>query len=196
MCHSRHRYRGDRRAATVAWRDAGDRAERDAGDRAERDAGDRAEHTAGERADRAERAAGDRAEPFIPEPHDLRASDAERERVVEALRAHAAAGRLSTDELEQRLDRALAAERRSDLVALLGDLPARPRPIVAVPHVRRGKDPRTLLAVAVLLVAIWAVTGAGYFWPVWPLMWFAFAGLRHHRPRSNTRVISNILRTE
>ena len=44
-----------------------------------------------------------------------------------------------------------------------------------------------MLAIAVLLVAIWAVTGAGYFWPMWPLAWFAFAGLM--RWRGNTGVI-------
>ena len=49
-----------------------------------------------------------------------------------------------------------------------------------------------MLAIAVLLVAIWALTGAGYFWPVWPLLWFAFASLGHlRRPRrlGNTGVI-------
>jgi hypothetical protein len=29
---------------------------------------------------------------------------------------------------------------------------------------------RTYLATSVLLVAIWALTGAGYFWPVWPIL--------------------------
>ena len=50
----------------------------------------------------------------------------------------------------------------------------------------------TLLPIAALLVAIWALTGAGYFWPVWPLLWFAFAGFGHWwRPRriGNTGVI-------
>jgi len=28
----------------------------------------------------------------------------------------------------------------------------------------------TYLAVSVMLVAIWALTGAGYFWPIWPIM--------------------------
>ena len=130
-------------------------------------------------------------EPIVPEPHDLRASDAERERTVEALRGHAAAGRLDAEELEERLGRALAAGTRAELAALLADLPETRRTVVAAPSRRRHhhhhhhrKDPRAFIPIAVLLVAIWAVTGMGYFWPVWPLLWFAFAGAMHFRPRA------------
>jgi hypothetical protein len=31
-------------------------------------------------------------------------------------------------------------------------------------------DLRAYLSVMALLVAIWALTGAGYFWPVWPAL--------------------------
>jgi hypothetical protein len=135
------------------------------------------------------------AEPVVPEPRDLRASDAERERTVDALRSHAAAGRLDAEELEERLGRALAARSRSDLAALLEDVPeTRGAPAVARRR-RPGKDPRALLAVAVLLVAIWAVSGAGYFWPMWPLLWFAFAGLMHRRA-GNPGVIGNTVHTQ
>jgi hypothetical protein len=41
--------------------------------------------------------------------HDLRASDADRERSVEALRHHATAGRLTVEELDERTERAYAA---------------------------------------------------------------------------------------
>jgi hypothetical protein len=35
---------------------------------------------------------------------------------------------------------------------------------------------RAFVATSVLLVAIWALTGAGYFWPVWPILgWGVFA---------------------
>jgi hypothetical protein len=54
---------------------------------------------------------------------DLRASDAEREDVVTALRDHAAEGRLTTDELEERTAAAYAATTRGELVALRRDLP-------------------------------------------------------------------------
>jgi hypothetical protein len=43
--------------------------------------------------------------------------------------------------------------------------------------------------IALLLIAVWAVTGAGYFWPVWPLMWFAFAAFAGAWRGGNTRVI-------
>ena len=59
-----------------------------------------------------------------PEPSgDLRASDAERERVAEALRRHHVDGRIDTDELQERLERCYAARTGSDLDALLADLP-------------------------------------------------------------------------
>jgi len=137
-------------------------------------------------------------EPVVPEPRDLRASDAERERTVDALRGHAAAGRLDADELEERLGRALSARSRADLAALLADVPeTRATPVAASPSRRRHhhrKDPRAFIPIAVLLVAIWAVTGAGYFWPVWPLVWFAVAGVMHWRS-GNTRVIGKALHT-
>ena len=54
---------------------------------------------------------------------DLRASDAEREQLVDALRDHAAEGRLTTDELEERTAAAYSATTRGELVALRRDLP-------------------------------------------------------------------------
>ena len=54
---------------------------------------------------------------------DLRASDAEREQLVGTLRDHAAEGRLTTDELEERTAAAYAATTRGQLVALRRDLP-------------------------------------------------------------------------
>src|SRR3954471_3820293 len=57
----------------------------------------------------------------------LRASDAERERVAETLRRHHLDGRLDTDELQERLERAYAARTTGELAPLLADLPAQPR---------------------------------------------------------------------
>jgi hypothetical protein len=54
---------------------------------------------------------------------DLRASDADRERAVQTLGRHTAAGRLSLDEYAERVDRALAARTHRDLAALIADLP-------------------------------------------------------------------------
>jgi hypothetical protein len=60
------------------------------------------------------------------EDHDIavRASDAERERAVETLRAAAGEGRLTLQELVERLDQALDARTRGELVPLTADLPA------------------------------------------------------------------------
>jgi hypothetical protein len=52
---------------------------------------------------------------------ELRASDAEREQVAEALRSHAAEGRLDPDELDHRLGAAYAARTHGDLAVLTPD---------------------------------------------------------------------------
>jgi fatty acid desaturase len=108
---------------------------------------------------------------------DLRASDGDRERTVDELRAHAADGRLTVEELEERVQRALAARTIGDLTSLTRDLPNQVPPVhPASPHRRRRRRPevRVFLAVMALLIAIWALSGAGYFWPVWPLVGWGF----------------------
>lgn len=117
----------------------------------------------------------------------LRASDAEREAFVAQLREHGAAGRLDVDELEQRIGAAYAARTHGELGELLADLPATPvaRPVVAAPRRRHwhGHEWSGFLQVNLLLVAIWAVSGAGYFWPAWVMVWWAFAIVMKSRPR-------------
>jgi Domain of unknown function (DUF1707) len=72
----------------------------------------------------------------------LRASDADRERTVELLRAQQALGRLSVDELEERSAAALAAVHVEDLAPLTADLPV-PEPPPAPPAPRSPrKRPR------------------------------------------------------
>src|SRR5512132_2816433 len=60
----------------------------------------------------------------------VRASDDDRERVTRQLTDHAAAGRLSPEELDERIEAAYAARTNRELDALLVDLPAPsgPRP--------------------------------------------------------------------
>ena len=53
----------------------------------------------------------------------IRASDGERDQVVELLQRHFADGRLAQDELEERAGAALAARTRDQLRALTADLP-------------------------------------------------------------------------
>jgi len=128
---------------------------------------------------------------IVPQPYELLASDAERERVAEALRTHAAAGRLDPDEHEQRLERVYAARIRADLLPLVADLPAptAPAPARAPATDRRWSLPQflPLVLLSVMLVVIWAATGADYFWPVWPIGAMAVSALKH-RGRHRLRI--------
>jgi hypothetical protein len=54
----------------------------------------------------------------------MRASDADRDRVLDVLREAAAEGRLTPDELDERMGAALAARTLGELAALTADLPA------------------------------------------------------------------------
>jgi hypothetical protein len=113
----------------------------------------------------------------------IRVSDAEREEVAARLRAAGADGRLLLGELEDRLERAFAARTRGELEPLTADLPA-PARQARSPAVPGTRSVRTYLAVMALLVAIWAVTGAEYFWPVWPALGWGMALAKHgHRRR-------------
>jgi Domain of unknown function (DUF1707)/Cell wall-active antibiotics response 4TMS YvqF len=58
------------------------------------------------------------------EPGEVRASDAEREAVVERLRVAATEGRLTLSELTERTEAAYTATTRGDLVPITADLPA------------------------------------------------------------------------
>jgi hypothetical protein len=58
------------------------------------------------------------------QPPDLRVSDADRERVAERLRDAAGEGRLTVEELDERLELAYAARTGTDLAPLTADLPA------------------------------------------------------------------------
>ncbi len=58
-----------------------------------------------------------------PNGATLRVSDAEREATAAELREHYAAGRLTTEELNDRLDRTFAAKTRAELSAVMPDLP-------------------------------------------------------------------------
>ena len=57
----------------------------------------------------------------------IRASDADRERVAGRLSDHAVAGRLSTEELDERSGQAFAARTFGELDTLLADLPRESR---------------------------------------------------------------------
>ena len=95
----------------------------------------------------------------------VRASDRERERAVAALRRHYAAGRLETDELEERVTQAYASRWRHELRVLLRDMPFEP-PQLDRSRIAAGVDraQRTVLhlhlvcwvMLNVFVLAVWA----------------------------------------
>jgi hypothetical protein len=131
------------------------------------------------------------AEDALRQDPGVRASDEERESTVTLLREHGAAGRLDVDELEQRVGAAYAARTRGELVALLDDLP-RAGPVAAAPRANRrvrhhrdraGHEWTKFAYVSALLVASWALSGAGYFWPAWVIVWWGLALVVGTAPR-------------
>lgn len=121
-------------------------------------------------------------------PGHIRVGDDERAAVAERLSAHAAAGRLTVDELEQRLELAHKAVVVSDLRALETDLalPQRPRPAVPWP-------PLLAIAVALLVAGVVGSIAAGF--PIPPLFIGAFlvwrlAAWRHGWSLANPRPVS------
>jgi hypothetical protein len=92
--------------------------------------------------------------PAVPDPQHLRASDADRERVAEMLREAAGDGRLTMDELDERLESVYKAKTYAELAPLTHDLPASGQPVPAVStpgDVRRyGAEPTSHGAFAIL----------------------------------------------
>jgi hypothetical protein len=86
------------------------------------------------------------------QPQQLRASDHDRERVAEVLRAAAADGRLDLDEMDERLSAVYSARTYADLEPLVRDLPGpstSPVPLAGVPP-RPGEVPPRGRAIAVM----------------------------------------------
>jgi hypothetical protein len=92
----------------------------------------------------------------LPEPvpsRELRASDADRERVAEVLRAAAGEGRIGLDELDERLAAVYAARTYADLEPLTRDLPSGVKPVAPVEHIdpdRYGGEPTSAGGFALL----------------------------------------------
>src|SRR3954466_15118150 len=77
----------------------------------------------------------------------LRASDADRERVAELLRHHYGAGRLSDEDLAERVDAAYGVRTMGELEALTDDLPSAPQPDQHPPRDALETSVRTHLTV-------------------------------------------------
>jgi hypothetical protein len=139
------------------------------------------------------------AQPDVPrqtDPSALRAGDADRRRVADELQRHYVEGRLSSDELTERVRQAMAARTLGDLDAVVRDLPrmstpgaqradaAPPRAVPERPGPWGRRDVRahatSYLLVMLLLVAIWLLTTpGGYFWPIWPMLGWGVAVAAH-----------------
>jgi hypothetical protein len=79
----------------------------------------------------------------VSEPdQSLRVSDAERDVTLRTLGDHAAVGRLTLDELEERSGRALAAKTRGELAVLTSDLPAEGAQAFPAPQAAQGARPK------------------------------------------------------
>jgi hypothetical protein len=128
----------------------------------------------------------------------VRIGDAERDGAIAALSEHFAAGRLSREELDERVEQAMGAKFDADLVPLLADLPSTlpPQPLKkassAPPVVQLLWSLMPLLLVAVVVTAL--VTGVP--WLLWSMLWiFMMTGYgnrrahlvyqrqHHHQPR-------------
>jgi Domain of unknown function (DUF1707) len=111
----------------------------------------------------------------MAEEPGLRASDEDRDRTAAEIREHFAAGRLTDDELSERLSAAYRARTEDELRAIRADLPKLPVTIRAELAQRRAVLQRRLLqeagggvAVFAVCTVIWAASGAsGQFWPIW-----------------------------
>lgn len=103
----------------------------------------------------------------------MRVADADRERVAELLRQNYSEGRLTYSEFQERLEQTYASKTFADLeqvtVDLPGPTPARPDR-QSVRRARTRNHVITYVTIMVFLIAIWAITGAGYFWPIWPIL--------------------------
>jgi hypothetical protein len=85
--------------------------------------------------------------------YDLRIGDAERDATMAQLRDHFVAGRLTFDELTERIDLALAAKTQGQIDGLMADLP-RPPLHHAQPEPAADPDAGRFLVFALLLFAL------------------------------------------
>jgi hypothetical protein len=114
----------------------------------------------------------------------MRAADSDRQYVADRLREALNEGRLDLGEYDDRLQRTYAARTYGELDKLLNDLPAVVPPAKAqvarttpaTPSAAPDRRPVAPWAIAlwgswlcttVICFVIWALTGAGYPWPLW-----------------------------
>ncbi|MFG1920748.1 DUF1707 domain-containing protein [Cryptosporangium sp. NPDC048952] len=129
-------------------------------------------------------------------PPRTRSSTVERERVVSILRAAAEAGLLTLDEADERMATCYASQYRDELAPLLADLPDQGRGLIPPDPEEQTRERQAVRAalgghfafitfLGLLLTAVWAIAGGGFFWPVFPLAFLALTFFSHakHRKR-------------
>jgi Domain of unknown function (DUF1707) len=137
-----------------------------------------------------------------------RASDADRERIAAALGEHHAAGRLTLEEFQERLDQAYAARTLGQLDDLMTDLP---RTNLGLPAGQRGGHPplpeqhapgtvqaradghpaiwQFWLGLTIAVFVIWLISGAaGGPWFLWVAIPLAFIMLRRWCMNAERRI--------
>ncbi|HUL26030.1 MAG TPA: DUF1707 domain-containing protein [Streptosporangiaceae bacterium] len=133
----------------------------------------------------------------------IRVSDADRDRVTVRLREHFAAGRLTQDELDERVSAALNAKTFGDLRPVMADLPE-PAPVppraaqhpqwAGPPWIARHRGPRVLPLMMLALLGALLISSGGWvlfaffkvllvFWLVACLAGLFTAGRFHRRMR-------------
>src|SRR5262249_44541654 len=108
--------------------------------------GPREEPTSGRRDERAPAVRAGRAPPPGTEPvpggAGLRASHDDRDQTVEVLRVAAGDGRITAEELDERVGAALTARTYGELAALISDLPPAPGSLPLTPRAAAGAAPQ------------------------------------------------------
>jgi hypothetical protein len=123
----------------------------------------------------------------------VRIGDAERDQAISTLSDHFAAGRLTREELDERVDQAMAARFDADLRPLFADLP---RPAPTGPTVRPVPAYSSGLAIAfamlfwlvplLLVIGLIVAVAGGPTGIIWGLIWVLiltklFSRRRYHR---------------
>lgn len=118
---------------------------------------------------------------------EMRASDADRDRVAAALREHCAQGRIDIEELGERIESVYAARTLGELQRVTDDLPEEDLYELPVPAWRRSTPARGMgggldlsgrhaiwaicAAADVVIVGVWllvaVLTGIGFPWGLW-----------------------------
>ncbi|MFE3059684.1 DUF1707 domain-containing protein [Nocardia sp. NPDC059239] len=104
---------------------------------------------------------------------NMRASDRDREQIVDRLRVAMDEGRITLHEFDERLQQVYSARTYGELAPIMSDLPVQrvssrsaPADVSSVPlWVKIIWAPWVF--VTLMCVVIWVATGLGYFWPIW-----------------------------